>query len=81
MVRVTAVEALKGFEVRIAFTDGTERVVDLTPYLWGPIFEPLRRNPALFRQSVLTLSWARSCGRMALTLTQTSSMAMPGLSG
>src|SRR5581483_4533549 len=29
----------EGFRVRLGFTDGSEREVDLTPYLRGPIFE------------------------------------------
>ncbi len=35
--------------MRVAFTDGTERVIDLEPCLWGAVFGPLRRDPALFR--------------------------------
>ena len=41
--------ALEGFEVEIAFTDGSVRRVDLAPLLHGPVFEPLIRDPALFR--------------------------------
>ena len=48
--RVRAVEPLDGFVLRLAFTDGTTRVVDLGPELWGPVFEPLREDPDLFRQ-------------------------------
>ena len=25
------------------------REIDLDPYLWGPVFEPLRADPKLFR--------------------------------
>ena len=49
MVRVTNVEALEGYRLRLAFNDGTRRVVDLSNELSGPIFEPLR-NPSFFRQ-------------------------------
>jgi hypothetical protein len=49
LVRICAVTPLDGFTVRLAFTDGSERVVDLTPYLRGPIFEPLVSDPARFR--------------------------------
>lgn len=49
MVRVTEVEVLEGYRLRLAFNDGTRRVVDLSTELTGPIFEPLR-NPRLFRQ-------------------------------
>ncbi|HNR32463.1 MAG TPA: DUF2442 domain-containing protein [Candidatus Hydrogenedentes bacterium] len=48
-VRVAAVEPLRAFRVRITFEDETTREIDLDPYLHGPIFEPLRNDPALFR--------------------------------
>jgi hypothetical protein len=48
LVRISTIAALGGFRVRIGFTDDSERVVDLEPYLRGPVFEPLRRDPALF---------------------------------
>ena len=50
LVRVQAVTPLEGFRVRLVFTDGSERVVDLEPYLRGPIFAPLAAGPDLFRQ-------------------------------
>lgn len=50
MVRVSAVEVLEGFTVRLTFTDGAEKVMDLEPYLLGPVFQPLRGNPELFRE-------------------------------
>jgi hypothetical protein len=49
MVRVQEVTPLNGFTLRLEFTDGSERTLDMEPYLKGPIFEPLRRDPALFR--------------------------------
>lgn len=49
LVRIKSVEALNGFYVRLEFTDGTQREFDLEPYLHGPIFEPLRNNPLMFR--------------------------------
>ena len=49
MVRVSSVRCLDGFTVELGFTDGTSRVLDLDPYLRGPVFEPLRRDPAFFR--------------------------------
>jgi hypothetical protein len=48
LVRIRAVTHLDGFRVRLGFTDGSEREVDLEPYLHGPIFEPLRSDPTLF---------------------------------
>ena len=48
LVRIRAVTPQSGFRVRLSFTDGSEREIDLEPYLRGPIFEPLRRDPSLF---------------------------------
>lgn len=48
LVRVQKVETLHDFWVRLTFTDGTCREVDLERFLHGPIFEPLRRDPTLF---------------------------------
>lgn len=50
LIRIQSVEVLKDFWVRLVFTDGTQRMVDLNPYLHGPIFEPIRRDPMVFRQ-------------------------------
>jgi hypothetical protein len=48
MVRITAVECLETFWVRLSFTDGTQRDVNLDPYLRGPIFQPLRDDARQF---------------------------------
>jgi len=50
MIRVKSVKVLDGFQVRLLFTDGTEKTVDLAPYLRGPIFDPLKKDPARFRE-------------------------------
>ena len=49
MVRIRDVEVLEPFRVRLQFTDGTAREIDLTPYLRGPVFEPIRNDSAVFR--------------------------------
>jgi hypothetical protein len=36
--------------VSIGLTDGSSRVVDLTPFMRGPVFEPLLADPARFRE-------------------------------
>jgi hypothetical protein len=48
LVRVRSVEPLDGFRVRLGFEDGTQREQDLAVYLLGPIFEPIRNDPAVF---------------------------------
>jgi hypothetical protein len=50
MVRVKSVEPLEGFCVRLTFTEGSVKEVNLNPYLRGAIFQPLRENPELFRR-------------------------------
>jgi len=60
LVRVQAVEPLEGFRVRLEFEDGTQREIDLEPYLHGPIFEPIRRNLIVFRSVKVeggTIAW------------------------
>lgn len=49
LVRVSEVEPLDGFSVDLTFTDGSKKVIDLGDYLRGPVFEPIRNNPELFR--------------------------------
>jgi len=49
-IRVTEVESLGGFLLRLRFNDGAERILDFASELWGPVFEPLRLDPHLFRQ-------------------------------
>jgi hypothetical protein len=40
MVRVTSVAPLDGFELRVGFTDGTERVIDVERFLRGADIDP-----------------------------------------
>ena len=48
-VRIATVTPLEGFQVQVEFTDGTTKAIDLQPYLHGPIFEPMRNDPQVFR--------------------------------
>ena len=56
LVRVKAVQPLRDFVVRVVFTDGSERDIDLERYLHGPVFEKLRNSPEAFRQIKVTES-------------------------
>lgn len=49
MVFIRSVTPLENFRVRLVFNTGEQKDVDLDPLLRGPIFEPLRHDPALFR--------------------------------
>ena len=49
LIRIMEVEPQDGFRVKLRFADGTHKDVDLEPYLHGPIFAELRKDPASFR--------------------------------
>jgi hypothetical protein len=49
-VRVTSVQVLGHYRLRIGFSDGSSRDVDLTGELHGHIFEPLA-DPDFFAQA------------------------------
>ena len=62
MVRIKAVKPLEDHNVVLYFTDGTSRVVDLTRFLDGAMFEPVRNDPEFFRsvyvdQTLGTIVW------------------------
>jgi len=59
--RVTTVEILDGYMLRVSFTDGFAREIDLEPILEGELYGPLR-DPSLFERvtvdpEVHTLVW------------------------
>jgi len=60
-LHVERVRPLGGHRLAVAFTDGTEREVDLSGELHGEVFEPLR-DEALFAQAYVdpdtrTVAW------------------------
>lgn len=60
LVRATKLEPGDGFVAHVTFDNGEERDIDLERYLHGPIFQPLRDDPALFRSMYLergVISW------------------------
>lgn len=48
-MHVRRLNQVKDYELRIEFTNGVAKDVDLRNELYGPVFEPLR-DPELFRQ-------------------------------
>jgi hypothetical protein len=50
LTRIQHVEPLHDRTVRIRFTDGSSRDLDLTPYLKGPVFDLIRTDPRAFRR-------------------------------
>ena len=61
LIRVREVEPLHDFVVRFTFTNDEERDIDLDHYIDdGPVFQPLRDDPALFGAAYVahgTISW------------------------
>jgi Protein of unknown function (DUF2442) len=62
VVDVTKVEVVQERTVRLTFSDGSERVVDLKPLLWGPAFEKIAQNDDLFAEvrvdpDIGTITW------------------------
>lgn len=50
LIDVTDVHVLARYVVGLTFADGSERALDLEPLLWGPMFQPLVADYALFRE-------------------------------
>ncbi len=60
LVRVQAVEPKDEFNVLVQFTDGSQKKINLEPYLHGPIFEPIRNNISEFHAMFVeegTIAW------------------------
>jgi hypothetical protein len=49
VIRIKHITVLNQFSVRLELTNGKKRNVDLEPFLHGPIFDEIKRNPSLFR--------------------------------
>jgi len=61
VIKVTAVQSLDGYSLRLTFSDGAAGDLDFTSELWGEMFAPLR-DERLFRQVRLdddlgTIAW------------------------
>jgi len=59
LVDVTEVAVVTDYTVRLTFSDGIVKEIDLTPYLRGPIFAPVR-EPEFFRRAHIAdgaISW------------------------
>jgi Protein of unknown function (DUF2442) len=50
LVRIKQAVALDGFRLRLTLTDDRTLERDVAGLLIGPVFESIRRDPALFRQ-------------------------------
>ena len=60
LVHVKSVEPLEKFRVRIIFQNNVQKEIDLEKFLRGEIFEPIRRDPSVFRSVKVvggTIGW------------------------
>ncbi len=60
MLRIKNVTPLSGHRLRLTLTDGSVVERDVGPLLVGPVFEPIRRDPELFRHVTVehgTVCW------------------------
>jgi hypothetical protein len=60
MLRIRRANALDGHRLRLTLTNGDIVERDIGALLWGPVFEPLRADDALFRQVIVragTVAW------------------------
>jgi hypothetical protein len=60
--RVTGVRIRQERTVELDFNDGTTRVVDLKPYLWGSVFERIANDDEEFARIIVderlgTIAW------------------------
>jgi hypothetical protein len=61
MIRVQAVQPLHGYTLRVEFTNGEQRDIDVTRYIdRGGVFERIHDDPDFFRQvrvELDTVAW------------------------
>lgn len=82
LIDVTGVRVLARYVVELTFADGSERVIDLEPLLWGPMFEPLTADYSLFRRVEVdpeagTIAWPNGADVSPRTLYAESKPAVP----
>ena len=59
-VKIVEAQPLDDFWMELQFEDGTLKKVDLSPFLQGPIFEPICNDIELFRSVLIeggTIAW------------------------
>ena len=62
MTHITDVRVIRDRTVELTFADGSVRLVDLTSFLWGPVFEAIAADDELFAQVAVdtelgTIGW------------------------
>jgi hypothetical protein len=82
LIDVTGVRVLARYVVELTFADGSVRVIDLEPLLWGEMFAPLVADYSLFRQVHVdadagTIVWPTGADISPRTLYAESKPAVP----
>jgi len=82
LIDVTDVRVLSRYVVELTFPDEGQRVIDLEPLLWGPIFAPLLADYDLFRGVVVdseagTIVWPNGADISPRTLFAESRPSVP----
>lgn len=82
LIDATDVRILARYVVELTFADGSDRVIDLEPLLWGPMFEPLLSDYDLFREvtvdrDVGTIVWPNGADLSPRTLLAESRPTIP----
>jgi hypothetical protein len=81
ILRIVEAEVCGPHLLRLAFTDGTQKTVDVRPLLDGPVFEPLR-DPGYFARGRLdpvcgTVVWPNSADFAPEALHELAPVAEP----
>lgn len=50
LVRIREVEVVEGFRLRLTLSDGSVLERDVSSLMTGPVFEPLKHDPKIFRR-------------------------------
>ncbi len=82
LIDVTEALVLDRYVVQLTFGDHGERVIDLEPLLWGPMFEPLLADYGLFRRLTVdpqsgTVVWPNGADLSPRTLLAESTPSTP----
>lgn len=83
LANVTSVKILSRYVLELTFEgDDRARVIDVEPMLWGPVFEPMVADYALFRQVEVdeeagTITWPNGADLAPDELYRSSKPAVP----
>lgn len=82
LIEVRAVRVLGRYTVELTFADGAVRVLDLEPFLWGEMFQAIKKDYEFFLQVSVdpdagTIVWLTGADLSPRTLYSESKPAVP----